>query len=263
MGRGLRRFFRPQLEGWESLPEEGPFLMVANHSGGGLIDVLALPYLWEERFKGARPVTAMAHPLLFYIEPLRTLVRHTGAIPATYEAALDAFKKNIPVLVFPGGDHDAFRPIWKAGEVSFAGRKGFLRLARRANVPIVPIAIDGTHYTMPIFWRSKLLAWLLGPRLLGVKRYPLTLLGVIGGGVAWSQRHRLGPRRALSYAWLWLIIAAFLPALPWPVKMQIGAPLSPQRLFELEGDEGLSAAYAQVEAAVQDLLTGLRSAKKY
>jgi 1-acyl-sn-glycerol-3-phosphate acyltransferase len=54
------------------------------------------------------------------------------------------------VLIFPGGDHEAFRPVWQAYRVDMANRKGFLRIARRAWVPIVPLGIRGSQFALPI-----------------------------------------------------------------------------------------------------------------
>lgn len=68
MGPLVRAVWSPSLEGWENLPD-GPFLLVANHSGGGLAEVASLIELWLRR--GARPkLTAMALPVFFRLWPL-------------------------------------------------------------------------------------------------------------------------------------------------------------------------------------------------
>jgi 1-acyl-sn-glycerol-3-phosphate acyltransferase len=49
------------------------------------------------------------------------------------------------------------------------GRGGFVEIAMRSGVPIVPIAIIGNEEAMPIVWKSPLLA-----RLLNVPYAPIT-----------------------------------------------------------------------------------------
>ena len=46
------------------------------------------------------------------------------------------------VLVFPGGDWEVHRPSWEGNQVDLAGRKGFIKLALNADVPIVPVVDD-------------------------------------------------------------------------------------------------------------------------
>ena len=162
------------------------------------------------------------------------------------------------MLVFPGGDFEACRPIWQANRVQFAGRKGFLKLARGAQVPIVPMGIRGSHYTVPILWRSqRLLAWLLViPRVFGIKRFPLTLLGVIG---ALTIPLALGP--SISWPLMALVIWAWLaspfsliPIVPASIRIRIGRPIAPEELFARDDDD-LDEAYNRVVSAVQDLVT--------
>ena len=130
-----------------------------------------------------------------------------GAIPSTYDAALGALSQGVPVLVFPGGDIDATRPIWRARRVDFGGRQGFLKIARGAKVPIVPMGIRGSHYAAPILFRSKILSTLLVfPRLSGVRRFPVTLLGVLGAVGFIALGPSIGWPLAPILAMLWIVL---------------------------------------------------------
>jgi 1-acyl-sn-glycerol-3-phosphate acyltransferase len=213
---------------------------------------------WIERFGTGRPLTAMAHPFAFIVWPLTTFMRHMGAIPSTYEAAEKALGDGVPVLVFPGGDWEASRPVWHANRVQFAGRKGFLRIARKTGVPIVPMGIRGSIYTAPMVLRSRLLSWILViPRLLGVRVFPLSLLGVLGIALVWifGAQLSLGWRIGLS----WACAACPLSLLPWipaTIRLRLGDPIPNEVLFR-EGasdDEQLTEAYDRVVAAVQKLI---------
>jgi 1-acyl-sn-glycerol-3-phosphate acyltransferase len=256
----IRLMHRPVLEGSEHLPE-GPFLLVANHSAIGVVEVFSLVVLWLERFKLERRLSGMAHPFGFSLWPVSTFLRNIGAIPSTYIDAEAALAGGCSVLVFPGGDYESTRPFWQADEVQFKGRKGFLRIARNAGVPIVPLGIRGSIYSAPILWRSELLAWVtIFPRVIGVKRFPLTLLGVIGAGLMlWLLPPIIGWLWTALATWAWLSSPfMLLPWLPTKVVMRIGPPLANAELF---ADDDLDGAYDRVVGAVQSLVAPPASRK--
>ncbi len=252
--------FRPSLDGHENLPTERPYLLVANHSAGlGIAELASFVWLYADQVGFERPLAGFAHPIGFRIWPMTAINRALGSVPSTYEAAYDALEKGVPLLVFPGGDHETMRPIWQANRVDFGGRTGFLRIARTAGIPIVPMGIRGSHYTAPVLWRSKRLArWLVLPRLLGQKRWALTGLGILGAGVLavaplwWPVR--------LGLVWGWLTSPAiFLPWVPWSIRFRIGAPIEPGDLFDVAADEDddLADALPRVRDAVQALVEAL------
>jgi len=255
----VRLLHRPTLEGAEHLPTDGAFLLVANHSAGlGLSEIGAFMCLYLEQVGPDRPLAGFAHPLGIRFFPSSVVLRAAGAIPSTYASAARTLAAGVPVLVFPGGDHEALRPIWQAHQVDFGGRVGFLRIAREAGVPIVPMGIRGSHATAPILWRSRALAtFFVLPRLAGVKRWALTVLGVAGaaaivtyGPASWLAR--------IALAWAWMATPlVFLPWVPATIRMRIGPPLAARDLFPGPAtDAELTRALVRVEAAVQRLVDG-------
>lgn len=171
-----RVLFRPSLLGLEKLPTV-PFVLVANHSGGlGIAEALCLAALFLRDTSGHTPLAPMVLPTNYFLPGNAQLMTALGAIPSTRAAALAALRGGIALLVFPGGDHEALRPIWQANRVDFGGRTGFVRLAREACVPVVPLGIRGGHWTAPSLLRSRFLAYLfVVPRLLGAKRWGISL----------------------------------------------------------------------------------------
>lgn len=248
--------FQPTMEGLEHIPRDRPFLLVANHSAGiGLAELASFAALWTRHTAREVPLAGFAHPAGFRTALGRWVHRHAGSAPSTHAAARAALASGVSLLVFPGGDHECLRPLWRAREVDFAGRTGFLRIARDAGVPIVPMGIRGSHHTAPLAGRSRMLAnALVAPRLLyGTKRWGLTALGLLGALGLAQTAWPLGAR-VLSI-WLWLgSPLVYLPVLPARIRFRIGAPLEPAAIFGADRDAALPDALARVQGAVQALV---------
>src|ERR1700740_1240425 len=96
-----------------------------------------------------------------------------AAIPEKARLALDS---GGALLVYPGGDYEVFRPSWERHKVDFGGRMGYVRLAREAGVPIVPIASVGGQESALFLNRGQWLAKLLmADKLLRLKSIPISL----------------------------------------------------------------------------------------
>lgn len=170
--RVLHTYFRARIEGLEALPDR-PFLGVGTHSGGILMpDML----VWVSAYHTAgrrTPLLILAHDLMFASDNgLSRALSRLGAMRAAPEPALQALRDGHAVQVYPGGDHDTSRPFWRRNRVQFAGRVGYVRLALRAQVPIVPVVSVGAHETLLVLGDGARLAERLGLR----RRYRLAAL---------------------------------------------------------------------------------------
>ena len=81
-----------------------------------------------------------------------------GTLAASHDNARKAFDKGAPVLVYPGGDYETFRPSWHSDQIEFGGRKGFIRLALERGVPIVPVVAVGGQETALFVTRGQRVA---------------------------------------------------------------------------------------------------------
>ena len=80
------------------------------------------------------------------------------------------------MLVYPGGDWEVNRPTWEANRIDFAGRRGFIKLALDAGVPIVPVVSVGGQETAIFLTHGERLAKLLRlDKLLRLKTLPVNL----------------------------------------------------------------------------------------
>jgi 1-acyl-sn-glycerol-3-phosphate acyltransferase len=200
-----RGYLRFRAEGQEHLPD-GPALFVANHNGGILGPDLfcTLPLLW--RSLGERPLYAMAHDFAMrQLTPLGRVLQRLGALRACPENAARAFASGASVLVYPGGDLDAYRHFSRRDEVVILPRTGFVEVARRTGVPIVPVVAAGAHRSAVIFSEGRAIARALRLRRWGrLERFPLAL------ALPWG----LAPGPWLPY----------LP-LPFPIRGKILPPV--------------------------------------
>lgn len=170
-------YFRADVSGLDRIPPNGPVLLVGNHSGGTMIaDTFVFAQAFYDHFGPERHFNQLAHDLVFKTPGLRTLVQRYGTVPASPENMARALDEDGALLVYPGGDEDSFRPSWKTGEVSFAGRTGFVKLALERDVPIVPVVALGGQETALFLGRGKRLArGLQLNRLARLKVLPLVL----------------------------------------------------------------------------------------
>jgi 1-acyl-sn-glycerol-3-phosphate acyltransferase len=168
LSRPLARYFRSEVKGLENIPP-GPALVVCNHSGGVLTpDMTVFAVGYYDKYGYDRPLYSLGHDMLFK-GPLAEIFRQTGVIRATPENAAKALASGALVLVFPGGDHDAYRPSMAENVIDFGGRTGYVDTAIEAGVPIVPTVSIGAQASQLFLTRGTGLAHLLGLSKLGQK----------------------------------------------------------------------------------------------
>ncbi len=225
-------YFRLDCAGSEHV-SEGPALFVANHNGGILGPDLfcTLPLLWRWS-KPTTPLYALAHDFAMrQLTPLGRLLQRIGAIRATRKNAARVLGSGGQLLVYPGGDLDAYRSFRRRHEVVIAPRTGFIEVARAAGVPIIPIVVRGAHQSALILtegaWIAERLRMQKWARL---TRFPIAL--ALPWGVA------LGP---------------WLPYLPLPFRLRLRV-LPPVHLDPAEAP--LAAAH-RVQRLMQTALDAL------
>jgi 1-acyl-sn-glycerol-3-phosphate acyltransferase len=195
-----RHYFRMRRDGLEHIPTE-PALFVGNHNGGilGPDLVCTMATLWTVRGPDA-PLYAMAHDFAMrQLPPLGRLLQRVGAMRASPDNALRVLDRGGQVLVYPGGDLEAYRRSDLRDRIVLGERTGFVRVAQRAGVPIVPIVAHGAH-------RS---AWILTD----------------GAGIArcvrlhqWGRLDRFPVALALPWG---LALGPWIPYLPLPFRIAL------------------------------------------
>jgi len=169
-------WYRGEVRGLGNVPEDGPVLLVGNHSGGNVSpEVTVFSLAFNTYFGVERAFYQLAHNLVL-ASPVGQILRRYGTVPASPEHAQRALDAEAALLVYPGGDWEVHRPIWERNKVDFAGRKGFVRLALDAGVPIVPVvSIGGQETALFLSHGGRLARALRVDRTLRLKVIPISL----------------------------------------------------------------------------------------
>lgn len=233
----MRRYVRLEVQGLELLGR-GPALLVANHNGGICgPDLLAtLGTLWCELGPEA-PLHALAHDFAMkQVTPLGRALQRFGALRACPENARRALAQGGQVLVYPGGDIEAYRHYSLRDRIVLGKRRGYLRLAQELAVPIQPLVVQGAHRSAIILSegrgiarRARLQSWAR------IERFPIALCLPWGLGV--------GP---------------WLPYLPLPFKLRLR--VLPRTW--VGPDESLDQAHARITDGMQRALSELRPERR-
>jgi 1-acyl-sn-glycerol-3-phosphate acyltransferase len=234
------RWFRPEVRGFDQVPASGPFLVVGNHSGGATPpDLPILMTAWWRERGVDEPVYGLFHSLFLDLPGVGGSMHRAGALEAGWERARAVLERGEIVIVYPGGDHEAFRPFSARDRIDFGGRSGFARLALRTGVPIVPAVSCGAHDTVLVLSRGERIAaitpWL---RRWRVKTQPLLV------GAPWG-------------------LSPGLPTLQLPAKVVValGPPidLRAEGFSAADADDAAAAARAagRVVDAMQETLDAL------
>lgn len=252
----FKYYFRCEITGWENLPKEQS-LFVGNHNGLLTFEVVMLFHGWWKKFGTSRKAVALAHDIALKNPAFKWIIPKLGAVPANPEVAHAAFSQGFNVLVYPGGEKEAFRPYRDKNKVEFYGRKGFIRLALKEGVPIVPIVSIGAHESYVILDRGEEIAEKLGlkdkMRLHGVPMtYRLAFFyWCIATGVLTFFPLLLAP---------FALISALIP-LPTKMQFKILPPMYIAEMVDpkLSEEENLQRIYDQVVGVMQAVLeTGYR-----
>ncbi len=169
-------WFRGEVRGLGNVPDEGPVLLVGNHSGGNMTpDTTIFTLAFSTFFGVERRFYQLAHNLVLAIPALAPL-RKFGTVAASAENARKALDSGAALLVYPGGDYEVHRPSWDRNRVDFGGRNGFIKLALDRDVPIVPVVSIGGQETALFLSRGERIARLLMlDRVARLKVLPISL----------------------------------------------------------------------------------------
>ena len=233
-------YFRADVRGLHNIPEEGPVLMVGNHSGGNLTpDTSVFTLAFTTYFGVERRFYQLAHNLVLSMPGLGFL-RKYGTVAANPQNANKALDSGAALLVYPGGDYEVHRSSWESAKVDFNRRKGFIRLALEKDVPLVPVVSIGGQETALFLSRGEWLSKLLGlDRMFRLKVMPISL------AIPWG-----------------LNVGDMMGHVPLPAKITVEALPAIHIRDEFGKDPDLDEVYDEIMSRMQQCLTALQAERR-
>jgi hypothetical protein len=226
----MRSWHRFEVKGLDHLDDVGSCLFVGYHGRAVAHDMILLGRLLEGR-DGSAP-KAVVHKAWEKIAPLAWLSEGLEWVTEDGDAMRSLFARGESVMVTPGGPLEGCRSIRDRYHVRWGDRHGYLKLAIKYGLPIVPTAGTGVDETF---------------------------IG-LNDGYAWGKR--LGLPMTLP---LWFAFGLTGPwpfTLPFPSKIvcHIGAPIDPHAdgVVDTRDKVALARLHRRVAGAVQDLLDDAR-----
>jgi 1-acyl-sn-glycerol-3-phosphate acyltransferase len=170
-------WFRVEWEGFEKIPREGGALIIGNHAGAIPPDAPSIMHGIEREL--GRPVYGLADEMFKRVPFVNLAWSRLGGVQAHPDNAYRLLREQQHlVTVFPEGTKGTGKTFDQRYQLRRFGRGGFVQIAMRAGVPIIPLAVVGAEETMPILFKIPTLA-----RALGVPYFPITANMFVGFGL--------------------------------------------------------------------------------
>ncbi|MCB9204225.1 MAG: 1-acyl-sn-glycerol-3-phosphate acyltransferase [Flavobacteriales bacterium] len=182
LARKVAKLFLPILEfyhrakwiGLENIPDE-VFLGVGNHTG---MHFMPESLLWVAKYQSERrtvPMLTLIHHMTHRLATMGRLpVNELGFLEAKRENALDALRTGYSVMVYPGGDRDVARTYADRHKINFFDHLGYVKMALKAQVPILPIVGCGGGETAFVLNSGEKIAEVTGlKKLAKIHTWPL------------------------------------------------------------------------------------------
>jgi 1-acyl-sn-glycerol-3-phosphate acyltransferase len=217
-------YHRYEVEGIENLDGPGAGLIAGYHGRPAAWDMCMLTVKVHERY-GYIP-HAIFHAALWKVKPMRWWLEGIGGVTGDDAALAEAVRRGEHIMVTPGGPMEGTRSFREKYKVAWGQRMGYVRLAIRHRIPIIPVGAAGVDDTFI----------------------------ALNNGYETSRRVGIDPNVPLWVGIGPLGLAPISP--PWPVKMRsvVGKPIPDTADPRLDpGDnEAVARIHAKVVAAVQD-----------
>jgi len=232
-----RCYFRYTVEGLHHLDGGRAAMIVGYHGRPIAYDMCMLTVVLYDRL-GYLP-HGVVHRGLEVASPLTWAIDALGFITRDGEAFARAVARGEHVMVTPGGGMEGCRDFRSRYHVNWQKRTGYLRLACKYRLPIVPVAAAGADDTYIGLNDAEALG-----RRLGVPRK-----------WAWALWTGIGP----------LGLYPFSPPFPVRLRQLVGQPIDPWDggAIAVDDDAALARIHGVVVRAVQDLLDQARGIRAW
>lgn len=168
------RYFRVISYDPHHVPEYGPAILAANHSGNIPIDGMML---WADVLRRTNPprvVRAVADHFVPAMPWIGTFFARSGVVGGSRGNARALLEAGELLMIFPEGTPAILKP-WKQRYQLFEFRQGHAELAIRHSAPVVPVGIVGAEEQLPQLFSSRRLGKLVGAPAMPIPAVPVPL----------------------------------------------------------------------------------------
>lgn len=141
----MRYYHRFEVRGLEHVERSGPAIIVGYHGRGVAHDMIMLASLLYER-SGAE-VRAVIHQKVVELPVLGWLPQGLGYVPGDGPELAEVFARGESLMVTPAGPLEGCRSFRERYKVNWGNRLGYLKLALKYRLPIIPTAGTGVDDT--------------------------------------------------------------------------------------------------------------------
>ncbi len=169
----LRTYFRTEVFDIENVPDSGPVMLVANHSGQIAIDGMLIGGACIFDRNPPRLIRSMVEHWVPTLPFVSWVFARAGQVTGTRENARILLARGGCLLVFPEGVRGISKTYDRAYELVDFGL-GFMRLALETGTPIVPVGVVGGEEQIPSIYNLQSVA-----RMFGLPAFPLAPTGAM------------------------------------------------------------------------------------
>lgn len=220
--RAMIRYHRYEVDGIENLDDPGA-LVAGYHGRPAAWDMCMLTVRMFDRY-GYMP-HAIFHATLMKSAPVRWLLEGVGGVTGDDDRLRQAVERREHILVTPGGPLEGTRSWRDKYRVHWGTRTGYVRLAAKYRLPIVPVGAKGVDDTFL----------------------------ALNNGYETSKRLGIPPNIPVWFGIGPVGLSPFSP--PWPVKIKsvIGPAIrdTADHAIDPRDEEALQAVHGKVVAGVQ------------
>lgn len=163
----METYHRAKWLGLENIPER-VFLGVGNHTG---MHFMPESMLWVAKYQSEErkiPMLTLIHHMTHRLaRTVKLPVNELGFLEANRDNAMHALRAGYAVTVYPGGDRDVARSYADRHKVNFFDHLGYVKMALKAQVPILPIVGCGGGETLFVINSGEKIAEFTGLKKLG------------------------------------------------------------------------------------------------